>query len=157
MYIQDDLTITSYPVRTPAGDLLSMPVAPEAEDKIRQHMPFVRLITLGEGEGRKVVDAREDTEKKRAWELENQPTEEEQLADLQKQVRTQRRQLLDAFDIYKVNLYYGIESETEDEKTAILTWYDALLGLPETVSVKSGAVWPDTPSKIARYIKNRRD
>lgn len=157
MYIQDDLTITSYPVRTAEGELLSMPVAPEAEAKIRQYMPFVRLITLGEGEGRKVVDAAEDTERKRAWKAENQPTEAEQLAALQKDVRAQRAKLLSAFDVYKTNLYYGIESATEDEKTAILAWYDTLLGLPETVSVESGAVWPDTPSKIARYIKNRRD
>ena len=157
MYIQDDLVITSYPVRTAKGELLSMPVAPEAEAKIRQYMPFVRLITLGEGEGRKVVDAAEDTERKRAWEVENQPTEAEQLAALQKDVRAQRAKLLSAFDVYKANLYYGIESETEDEKTAILAWYDTLLVLPEAVSVGCEVMWPDTPEKIARYIKNRRN
>ena len=62
IYIQDDLTITPHEVRAENGTLLSMPVAEEAEPLIRRYLPFVRLITVGEGEERKVVDAQDDKE-----------------------------------------------------------------------------------------------
>ena len=42
-----------------------------------------------------------------------------------------RKLILKAFDIYKTNVIYGIETETEQEKQEILTWYNLVLDLNE--------------------------
>ncbi len=45
--------------------------------------------------------------------------------------RQLRKPLLEAFDIYKSNVYYGVVSETEEEHAAVLAWYRSLLNLEE--------------------------
>lgn len=59
--------------------------------------------------------------------------------------RQLRKPLLEAFDIYKSNVYYGIVSETEEEHAAVLAWYRKLLDLEDD----SLTVVPD---EIARYL-----
>lgn len=157
IYIQDDLTITPHEVRAENGTLLSMPVAEEAEPLIRRYMPFVRLITVGEGEERKVVDAQDDKEARAAYEAENTPSDEELLEQKKNEARARRASILRAFDTYKANVYYGIESETADEKTAILAWYSGLLELPEHVTLEKETVWPETPERIERYMTRRSE
>ena len=60
-------------------------------------------------------------------------------------LRTLRKPLLEAFDIYKSNVYYGIVSETEEEHAAVLAWYRKLLDLDDD-SLKV------VPDEIARYL-----
>jgi len=60
------------------------------------------------------------------------PSLEEQAIDRKKQsLRKVRDKLLLAFDIYKCNLLYGIDTETEEEKADIMLWYDNVLELDE--------------------------
>jgi hypothetical protein len=61
-------------------------------------------------------------------------------------VRELRAPLLEAFDIYKTNVIYGIESETVTEKESIRAWYNALLNLDASALLS-------VPDKIAKYIK----
>lgn len=46
-------------------------------------------------------------------------------------LRTKRKPLLNAFDIHKTNVNYGICTETEEEKQVILEWYYKILELDE--------------------------
>lgn len=64
------------------------------------------------------------------------------------ELRRIREDILKAFDIYKANVIYGIESETEKEHEEILNWYKAMLDLPEDVEIYQSA-----PEKIRRYLK----
>ena len=60
-------------------------------------------------------------------------------------IRQLRQPLLEAFDIYKSNVAYGVEMETEFEKAEILAWYKGLLDKEEN-SLKN------VPLKIQRYL-----
>lgn len=60
--------------------------------------------------------------------------------------RQLREKLLSAFDIYKSNVYYGILTETEEEREGVLEWYQDLCDLEEN-ALKV------VPEKIKRYIK----
>lgn len=66
----------------------------------------------------------------------------------QQEARRIRGDLLDAFDIYKINVLYGIETETDEEHREILTWYQLMLSLPEDVSA-----YKETPRKIKHYLR----
>lgn len=66
----------------------------------------------------------------------------------QQEARRIRRELLDAFDIYKINVLYGIETETDEEREEILKWYQLMLGLPEDISI-----YKEIPGKIKHYLK----
>jgi hypothetical protein len=59
--------------------------------------------------------------------------------------RQLREPLLKAFDVYKTNVYYGVEKESEHEKAEIIEWYEALCNLQEDAL-------KNVPSKISRYI-----
>ena len=64
-------------------------------------------------------------------------------------LRTMREPLLAAFDIYKSNVQYGIQTETEEEHDEVLKWYDALLDLePESMR--------NVPYGVAKYVKRKR-
>jgi hypothetical protein len=39
--------------------------------------------------------------------------------------------LLEAFDIYKSNVVYGVDTETEFEKAELMAWYQDLLDKKE--------------------------
>lgn len=56
-----------------------------------------------------------------------------------------RKSLLKAFDIYKANVFYGIEEETEGEKAEILIWYQNLLDL----NIRA---FETVPGRIKRYV-----
>lgn len=154
LYIQDDLTVSSQPVRM-AGELVSWPVPDELVPRLRELLPFARLVTMGEGDEKKVVDVQDDKAARAAFEAENATTDAELLADKLDAVRRRRAPLLRAFDVYKGNVYYGVETETENEKTAILAWYDAMLTLPENVTLEEEVTWPEIPAKIERYVQKR--
>lgn len=66
----------------------------------------------------------------------------------QKEARRIRSDLLNAFDIYKTNVLYGIETETDEEHREILTWYQLMLSLPEDISI-----YKKTPRKIKHYLR----
>lgn len=59
--------------------------------------------------------------------------------------RSLRQPILDAFDIYKNNIFYGIETETDEEKLINLMWYQDLLDLKESAL-------ENVPDKIKRYV-----
>lgn len=60
-------------------------------------------------------------------------------------IRQLRKPLLQAFDIYKSNVNYGVETETAAEKAAIMEWYNKLLNLDKTAL-------ENIPEKIKRYL-----
>ena len=60
-------------------------------------------------------------------------------------LRRKRTPLLEAFDKYKSNVYYGIETETADERSVLLEWYRGLLDL-SVDSIKN------VPEKIKYYL-----
>lgn len=60
--------------------------------------------------------------------------------------RNLRQPLLNAFDIYKSNVYYGVIVESAAEHTAILEWYKSLLDLDR-------AALENPPAAIKKYIK----
>ena len=43
-----------------------------------------------------------------------------------------RKPLLKAFDVYKTNVFYGVETETEEERVKIISWYKDLLDLNDS-------------------------
>ena len=58
-----------------------------------------------------------------------------------------RNDLLLAFDIYKSNVFYGIEKETTEEHEEIMNWYQSMLDLPDTE-----AEYKSTPDRIKQYL-----
>ncbi len=81
--------------------------------------------------------------------------EERKVKEVQENIRQQRKEYFAAFDIYKANLAYGIETETPEEKAEILTWYTAMLDLPDTINESNcyePVEYPELPQAIARYI-----
>lgn len=60
-------------------------------------------------------------------------------------IRQLRKPLLEAFDIYKSNINYGVEIETVNEHNDIMIWYQGLL---------DKEIWAleNIPVKIQRYI-----
>lgn len=60
-------------------------------------------------------------------------------------IRQLREPLLKAFDIYKINVFYGIEKETEEERKKILDWYQSLLD-------KEDFTLKEIPEKIKKYL-----
>ena len=46
-------------------------------------------------------------------------------------LRQLRRPVLNAFDIYKSNVLYGVREETPEEKAEVLAWYRAVLDLEQ--------------------------
>ena len=59
-------------------------------------------------------------------------------------LRKKREPLLKAFDVYKSNIEYGIETETEEQHETILAWYKKALALDESAL-------NNVPSMIAKY------
>ena len=64
---------------------------------------------------------------------------------IKKDLRKKREKLLKAFDIYKSNIMYGIDFETELEHLNVVSWYSLLLDLEEDAFI-------NIPAKIARYL-----
>lgn len=60
-------------------------------------------------------------------------------------LRQLRKPLLMAFDVYKSNVNYGVILETEEEKTAVIKWYNKLLDLSSTAFKK-------VPNSIKKYL-----
>lgn len=59
--------------------------------------------------------------------------------------RSLRKPILTAFDVYKTNIMYGIDAETEQEHNDIVDWYKQVLDL------KQEAI-DNVPPKIKRYM-----
>jgi hypothetical protein len=66
--------------------------------------------------------------------------------------RESRVPVLKAFDIYKSNVAYGIETETPEQHQSIEEWYQSWLDLPEVVVAGQEVVFPVTPDSIAKYL-----
>lgn len=60
-------------------------------------------------------------------------------------IRQLRQPLLEAFDVYKSNINYGVETETAKERAEIVAWYNKLLDKDETAL-------ENIPEKIKRYL-----
>lgn len=65
-------------------------------------------------------------------------------------LRTLRAPLLDAFDVYKSNIYYGIITETDEQHAEIVAWYRDLCDLKE-----SALTTP--PEGIRKYLKGGKN
>lgn len=60
-------------------------------------------------------------------------------------IRQLRKPLLEAFDIYKSNIAYGVETETTQDRIEITDWYQDLLD-------KKESALRNVPLKIQRYL-----
>ena len=68
-------------------------------------------------------------------------------------LRSLRKPLLKAFDIYKGNVFYGIIEETEEEHSQILEWYNSLLTMNAKSITSVEEAIKNVPEKIKQYIK----
>lgn len=74
-------------------------------------------------------------------------------------LRALRKPLLQAFDIYKSNVYYGVVTETEEEHAEVLAWYAALLDIGNTnalsraVTITAESAIKNVPAGVRRYLK----
>ena len=60
-------------------------------------------------------------------------------------LRQKRKPLLQAFDIHKTNVSYGICVETTEQHEEIVNWYELILKLDETAI-------DNPPKEIARHL-----
>ena len=65
-----------------------------------------------------------------------------------KELRRLREPLLIAFDKYKSNVNYGVEIESEEQRTKIIKWYNAIKDLNENYIVKEENI----PERIRYYL-----
>ena len=74
-------------------------------------------------------------------------------------IRSRRAKELEAFDIYKANVAYGIETETPEKKRELLKWYQNWLDFPETVTVDNyqAIVYPNLPVQVKKYMNSERN
>lgn len=67
--------------------------------------------------------------------------------------RNQRRTALEAFDIYKSNVLYGIEEETEPSRANVLIWYNKVLRFPDQITEETElSDFPTIPDEIKKYL-----
>lgn len=66
-------------------------------------------------------------------------------------LRILRKPLLDAFDIYKANVYYGILSETDGEHAEIMIWYNQVRDTENPEGMKQAI--ENVPAKIKKYLR----
>lgn len=65
-------------------------------------------------------------------------------------LRALRAPLLDAFDIYKSNVYYGIITETDEQHDEVIAWYQDLCDLKESALAAP-------PAGIRKYMKGGKN
>lgn len=63
----------------------------------------------------------------------------------EKELRAKRLPLLEAFDILKSNVYFGIDVITEEEKAVLMYWYGSVLNLSEEAI-------DNPPALVAKYM-----
>lgn len=70
------------------------------------------------------------------------------------QAREKRAREFKAFDIYKSNIAYGIEIETQQKKEELMNWYQTWLDFPESINAENyrSLTFPATPESIKRYL-----
>lgn len=64
----------------------------------------------------------------------------------QKKLRLDRAKIFKAFDIYKQNIAYGIDQETDEKHNSIIEWYQKCLDLDEEAI-------HNIPNEIRKYYK----
>ena len=60
-------------------------------------------------------------------------------------LRQERAIVFKAFDIYKQNVAYGVEQETQEKHNEIIAWYNACLNLDKNAI-------ENVPSEVAKYL-----
>ena len=70
-------------------------------------------------------------------------------------LRALRKPLLQGFDIYRSNVYYGVIGETEVEHAEVLAWYAALLdiGNAKARTMTAESAIQNVPAGVRRYLK----
>ena len=63
--------------------------------------------------------------------------------------RQLRKPLLEAFDIYKSNIAYGVCNESEAEHAEVMEWYKRLLDLDEVALT-------NVPQNVKQYISKEK-
>lgn len=63
----------------------------------------------------------------------------------EKELREKRKPLLDAWDITKSNILFGVDVVTDERKAELLAWYRAILDLDET-AISS------VPPEVEKYV-----
>ena len=75
-------------------------------------------------------------------------TEKELLENKKLLLREKREPLLRAFDVYKSNVNYGVEIESEKQRNIIINWYKEIINLNENYIVKDENI----PERIKYYL-----
>lgn len=148
MYIQKDLTITSEYI-----DGISWEITEDLLAKVYSYGGFSKLI-FDEDETC-LINVVEDKNGKELATKRFEISKEDALLYAQNKIRKRRDALLNAFDVYKSNVFYGIDKESDEERQEIILWYQTILDLPNLISIDNLTYkWPDIPSNIEKYITN---
>lgn len=157
MYINEqNQTCNRQLIDQTTGEFINWPMTDEAASQYMQYRPFTKVVFSEDEDGNKYCsEVQDDTEAREAYELEQQPTDEELLEEAQDDARIRRNKLFKAFDTYKSNVQYGIITETEEEHAAVLEWYQQILDITDTVVVGEETVFPEIPAGVADYVQTR--
>lgn len=82
--------------------------------------------------------------------LDGKISESEYLKRKTDHFREYRKQTFKAFDIYKSNVQYGLEFETEEERLEMITWYNNMKNFTNQINIINQ--YPTLPDKIKYYI-----
>lgn len=82
--------------------------------------------------------------------LEGKISESEYLKRKTDLFREYRRQTFKAFDIYKSNVQYGLEIETEEERNEMIAWYHSMKNFTNQINTINN--YPPLPDKLKYYI-----
>ena len=69
----------------------------------------------------------------------------DKIIERKNELREMRTPLLKAFDIYKSNVAYGVEFESEEQREEIIKWYNSLLQLDESA-------FENVPERVRYYL-----
>lgn len=82
--------------------------------------------------------------------LDGKISESEYLKRKTDHFREYRKQVFKAFDIYKSNVQYGLEFETEEERLEMITWYNNMKNFTNQINIINQ--YPTLPDKLKYYI-----
>ena len=67
--------------------------------------------------------------------------------------RVYRKNVFKAFDIYKSNVNYGVESEDSAQKTEIINWYNDMKSFTDTITINTTEEdYPILPNVLKNYL-----
>lgn len=144
MYITKNLVTSTRNIAGQSYELTS-----DLEAKFWKYKAFSKLVFDDDDN---LIDIVEDIEKKENQKAEEEAEKPDPYEANVKDIRTLRRRYLNAFDIYKSNVEYGIVSETDEQHQLVLDWYNQLLNITDLVTAESIPEFPEVPNCVKQYL-----